>query len=130
MTGSSSVASAAQYLRGKGGLTVVAAGNSSTNPGYADSPYIISVSATDSSDNKASWSNYGAYVDVAAPGVGIWTTTNGGGYGAVSGTSFSSPMTAGVVALMMAANPGLSPADLESALKSSADDLGAAGRCV
>lgn len=127
-TGSSSIASAAQYLRGKGGLTVVAAGNDGANPGYADSPYIISVSATNSSDSRTSWSNYGAYVDVAAPGDGIWTTLNGGGYGTVWGTSFSSPTTAGVVALMMAANPGLSPADLESALKSSADDLGAAGR--
>ncbi|HNW77978.1 MAG TPA: S8 family serine peptidase, partial [Candidatus Competibacteraceae bacterium] len=45
-TSSSSIASAAQYLRSKGGVTVVAAGNSSTDPGYSDSPYMISVSAT------------------------------------------------------------------------------------
>ncbi|MCB1770246.1 MAG: S8 family serine peptidase [Candidatus Competibacteraceae bacterium] len=126
-TGSSSIASAAQYLQNKGGVTVVAAGNSSTNPGYSDSPYMISVSATDSSDAKASWSNYGYFVDVAAPGVSIWTTTNGGGYSAVSGTSFASPVTAGVVALMKAANPGLSPSSLEDILKNTADDLGSAG---
>ena len=126
-TSSSSIASAAQYLQNKGGVTVVAAGNSSTNPGYSDSPYMISVSATDSNDAKASWSNYGYFVDVAAPGVSIWTTVKGGSYGAVSGTSFASPVTAGVVALMMAANSSLSPATLEQILESTAQDLGAAG---
>lgn len=127
LTTSSSIASAAQYMIGKGGVVVGAAGNSGTDRGYSDSPYIISVSATDSNDAKASWSSYGYYVDVAAPGVGIWTTTNGGGYGAVNGTSFASPVTAGVVALMMAANPSLSPAQLEQILESTADDLGATG---
>ena len=126
-TSSSSIASAAQYLRSKGGVTVVAAGNSSTDPGYSDSPYMISVSATDSNDAKASWSNFGYFVDVAAPGVSIWTTTNGGGYGAVSGTSFASPVTAGVVALMMAANPSLPPTTLEQVLENTATDLGDAG---
>ncbi|MCP5159414.1 MAG: S8 family serine peptidase [Gammaproteobacteria bacterium] len=127
-TGSSSIASAAQYLQGKGGVTVVAAGNSGADPGYSDSPYMISVSATASNDTKASWSNFGYFVDVAAPGVNIWTTTNGGSYGAVSGTSFSSPVTAGVVALMIAANPSLSPTVLEEILENTADDLGSAGR--
>ena len=126
-TSSASIASAAQYLRSKGGVTVVAAGNSSTDPGYSDSPYMISVSATDSNDAKASWSNFGYFVDVAAPGVSIWTTTNGGGYGAVSGTSFASPVTAGVVALMMAANPSLPPTTLEQVLENTATDLGDAG---
>lgn len=127
LTTSSAIVNAAQYMIGKGGVVVGAAGNSGTDRGYSDSPYIISVSATDSNDVKASWSSYGYYVDVAAPGVGIWTTTNGGGYGAVSGTSFSSPVTAGVVALMKAANPALSPATLEQILENTADDLGATG---
>ena len=126
LTTSSSITSAAQYMIGKGGVVVGAAGNSGTDRGYSDSPYIISVSATDSNDAMASWSSYGYYVDVAAPGVSIWTTTNGGGYGAVNGTSFASPVTAGVVALMMAANPSLSPAKLEQILESTADDPGVA----
>jgi subtilisin family serine protease len=126
-TNSSSIASAAQYLQGKGGLTVVAAGNDGVNPGYSDSPYMITVSATDSNDAKASWSNYGNFVDVSAPGVSIWTTVKGGSYGAVSGTSFASPVTAGAIALMMAANPSLLSADLEEILKKTADDLGASG---
>jgi subtilisin family serine protease len=126
-TNSSSIASAAQYLQGKGGVTVVAAGNSSTNPGYSDSPYMITVSATDSNDIKTSWSNYGYFVDVSAPGVSIWTTFKGGGYGTVNGTSFASPITAGVVALMMAASPDLSSCELEEILKTTADDLGNTG---
>ena len=126
-SGSPTIDSAAQYLRSKGGLVVVAAGNSSANPGYAADPYVIAASATDSADAKAGWSNYGNYVDFAAPGVGIWTTTRGGGYGAVSGTSFASPTTAAVVALTMAANPKLGPAEVEAVLQATVNDLGTAG---
>lgn len=127
LTTSSSVSSAAQYMNSKGGVVVVAAGNTGTDRGYSDSPYMISVSATDSSDVKASWSSFGYHVDVAAPGVSIWTTTKGGSYNAVNGTSFASPVTAGVVALMKAANPALSPATLEQILESTATDRGTAG---
>lgn len=123
MTGSASVTTAAQYMRNKGGVVVVSAGNNGVDPGYTDNPAIISVSATDSNDAKASWSNYGAYVDVAAPGVSIVTTTKGGGYGGVSGTSFSSPATAGVVALIISANPNLTPTGIEKILESSADKV-------
>jgi subtilisin family serine protease len=124
---SSSARSAAQYMKNKGGLVVTSAGNYGVEETIAPSDTMITVSATDSNDNKASWSSFGSFVDVAAPGTSIYSTVNGGGYGAVSGTSFSSPITAGVVALMMSANPALSPADLEKALYSSAIDLGAAG---
>lgn len=124
---SSSARSAAQYMKNKGGLVVTSAGNYGVEETIAPSDTMITVSATDSNDNKASWSSYGSFVDVAAPGTSIYSTVNGGGYGSVSGTSFSSPITAGVVALMMSANPALSPADLEKALYSSALDLGTAG---
>jgi len=108
-------------------MVVVAAGNSSTNPGYTADPYVVAVSATDSADAKASWSNYGNYIDFAAPGVGIWTTTRGGSFSAVSGTSFASPTTAAVVALTMAVNPKLAPAEVEAVLQSTVNDLGTAG---
>ena len=124
VSGSSTVTSAAQYMRNKGGVVVVAAGNSGSDPGYASNQYMISVSATGSSDTRTSWSSYGDYVDFAAPGSGIWTTKRGGSYGAVSGTSFSSPVTAGVVALMMSANPDLSPGEIEAILQHTAVDLG------
>jgi len=127
VSGSSTVSSAANYMKSKGGLVVASAGNGGADLGIADDPNIITVSATDSSDNLASWSSYGNVVDVSAPGVGIVTLTNGGGTGSWNGTSFSSPIAAGVVALIFAAKSGLSPADAEKILKSSAVDLGATG---
>jgi subtilisin family serine protease len=86
------------------------------------------VGATDSSDNKTSWSSYGIGTDVTAPGDNVFTTFSGGGFGGASGTSFSAPVTLGVYALMMAANPALAPADLDRILFATARDLGAAGR--
>lgn len=125
---SASVISAAQYMKSKGGLVVVAAGNNGIDEAITPTTSMISVSATDSNDAKASWSSYGSFVTVAAPGTNIWTTTSTGGYGQWQGTSFASPVTAGVVALMMSANPTLSNAQIESLLYSTAVDLGTAGR--
>ena len=130
VTGSASVQSAAQYMKNKGGLVVVAAGNNGVAETIAPSSTMITVSATNSSDVRASWSSYGGFVTIAAPGDGIWTTTRGGGYGSWWGTSFASPVTAGVVALMMAANTSLTAGDVESLLYSTATDLGAAGKDI
>ncbi len=127
---SSAIQSAGNYLKSKGGLLVVAAGNSGTNDGAPATSAMIPVSATDGSDLLASWSSYGSYVAVAAPGVGIWTTASDGSYRSASGTSFASPITAGVVALMMAAKPTLSSGQVESLLYSTALDLGTAGRDI
>ena len=124
---SSSVQSAASYLRGKGGIFVCAAGNEGALQSISNPASVITVAATDSNDTRASWSNYGDEIDISAPGVGIYTTTAGGGYGSVSGTSFATPATAGVLSLIFAANPKLSPDQAESVLKSTADDLGTAG---
>ncbi|MDB5756690.1 MAG: hypothetical protein JWR56_3118, partial [Massilia sp.] len=122
------VQNAAQYMRNKGGVVVASAGNTGALDSTPNTSTILTVAATDSADQRASWSAYGPVVDVAAPGVGIWTTTAGGSYGAVSGTSFSSPLTAGVVALMLSANPALQPSQVDSILTSTADDLGTPGR--
>ena len=120
----SSVTTAANYFRSKGGIVVSSAGNNGTNPGYGENTSMITVSATTSSDAKASWSNYGNFVDVAAPGVSILTTKDGGGIGSTSGTSFSAPLTAAVVALIMAQNAELTISEVENILEDSADDLG------
>jgi thermitase len=127
---SSAIQSAGNYLKGKGGLLVVAAGNSGANDGSPAITSMIPVSATDANDQRASWSSFGNYVAVAAPGVGIWTTSADGTYRSASGTSFASPITAGVVALMMSANPALSAGTIESLLYASAADLGAAGKDI
>ena len=128
VAGSASIQNAAQYMKNKGGLVVVAAGNNGTDQNYMPTTTLIAVSATDGNDFKTSWSNYGNFVSMSAPGAGILTTTWGGGYGSVSGTSFASPLTAGVVALMMAANTGLANTDIEKRLFSTAIDLGDMGR--
>ncbi|MEM2669050.1 MAG: S8 family serine peptidase, partial [Candidatus Bathyarchaeia archaeon] len=123
----SSLSSAAKYLMDKGGLAVAAAGNTGKYEDYADNPYIVSVSATASGDTLASFSSYGPYVDLSAPGVSIYTTVKGGSYGSVSGTSFSAPIVAGVAALIFSVNPSLTPADVERILESTAVDLGDSG---
>ncbi len=125
--GSVTIQNAANYMRSKGGIVVNSAGNTGVLVSAAANAALISVSATEGNDLRASWSSFGDYVDVSAPGAGIWTTTRGGGYAAVSGTSFASPVTAGVIALMMSAKPTLKPAEIESMLKSTVVDLGAAG---
>lgn len=124
---SSTVDSAAQYMRSKGGVVVVAAGNTGALRTDPPRESLTAVAATDSADARASFSSWGDYVDVAAPGVSISTTTRGGGYGGASGTSVASPVVAGVYALMMSANPALPPATLDSILLSTALDLGAGG---
>jgi len=75
----------------------------------------------------ASFSSFGRYVDVAAPGVGIYTTLRGGSWGSASGTSFSAPVTAGVIGLAFAAKPSLTPQQAEAILEANADDLGGSG---
>jgi len=117
------IKNAAQYLRNKGGVAVAAAGNSNIDVGYADNPYIITVSATDKNDSKASFSNYGDIIDVSAPGKDVYTTTVNSGYTYTWGTSFASPITSGVVALIMATNPYLTPDEVEIVLEQSADNI-------
>ena len=127
MAGSSSIISAAEYLQNKGGLVFASAGNNGTQDNTAPTPSMIVVSATDPNDNLYSWSSYGSFVTLSAPG-DVWTTSNGSGYQESMGTSFSSPLTAAVGALVMAANPNLSSASVQNILQSTAVDLGAAGK--
>ena len=125
---SASVESAAAYLKGKGGLVFVSAGNNNIDENVTSDGSMVVVSATDANDAKASFSSWGNFVTLSAPGTYIWTTDNGGAYSAWNGTSFSSPLSAGVAALVMAARPDLAGAQVESLLYTSAVDLGTAGR--
>ncbi|PTQ98829.1 subtilisin family serine protease [Nitrosomonas nitrosa] len=128
LSSSSAVQNAALYMKNKGGLVTVSGGNSGRLESFAATTTMIPVAATDAYDNRTSWSSYGNYIVLAAPGAGIWTTTSDGGYGSVNGTSFSSPITAGVIALMMAANPKMKNTDIEKILFSTAKDLGTLGK--
>ncbi len=126
---SSALQSATDYAWSKGAVVFAAAGNNgSSTPFYpAANPNVVAVSATNSTDALASWSNYGNWIDLAAPGDTILTTNNGGGYGYWSGTSFSSPIAAGVAALVLSLQPALSNSALVSLLENNSDDLGTAG---
>jgi subtilisin family serine protease len=125
-TNSSTVQSAAQYFQSKGGVVVMAAGNNGQTDTTADNPYIITVSATDQNDVIYPFSNRGNNIDLAAPGT-VYTTARGGGYVSAQGTSFASPIVAGVAALVLSVNSQLSGAQVQDVLRRSADDLGGAG---
>lgn len=126
---STTLQSAVNYAWNKGCVVIAAAGNNgNSTPCYpAACTNVVAVSATDSNDVRPSWSNFGSYVDLAAPGVSITTTYTSNSYVSISGTSFSSPITAGVAALMASVNPALTNANLVSLLVSSTDDIGTAG---
>ena len=126
ITGSKTISSAAKYFQSKGGVVVAGAGNSGLLETIADDPYILTVGATDPQDVLYYYSNHGNNMDLVAPGNNT-TTLRGGQYGAGGGTSFSSPVVAGVAALIFSANPSLTPAQVADILKQTADDLGAAG---
>src|SRR5207248_8873402 len=103
----------------KGAIIFAAAGNSgNSSPIYpAACNNVVAVSATEPNDTLAGFSSYGSWVALSAPGDNIVTTTNGGGYGAWYGTSFASPIAAGVAALALSLRPSLSNSALVSLLE-------------
>jgi thermitase len=121
----------ASYIKSIGGLLVWAAGNDGRNLTYGnrDNDDIIVVGGTDSGDSKAYFSAYGQFVDLVAPAVGVYTTDSGNDsdYASVNGTSFATPLTAGLAALIWSYDPALTPDDVELYLKQGCDDLGSSG---
>jgi thermitase len=128
-SGSSTLQTAIDYAWNKGTVVFAAAGNYSTSSLYypAACNNVVAVSSTSSSDTLSGFSNFGNWIDLAAPGESILTTSNGGGYGYWSGTSFASPIAAGVGALVLGIRPALSASALVSLLEQNADDLGTPG---
>ena len=137
---------AVNYVTAKGVVVVAAAGNA----GVSEAVYpaalnnVIAVAATDYSDRRASFSNFGSYVDIAAPGVrvlvsvpatviaynspDIYTTLTDREsqlriHPPMNGTSFSSPLVAGAAALVLAVNPQLTPEQVRKLLTATASSL-------
>jgi subtilisin family serine protease len=131
-TGFSTMLQDAIRVAGEAGITfVVAAGNSGADndavaryPSGYDLPNVIAVAATGSTGALAGFSNYGATtVDLGAPGTAIYSTLPGGRYGSLSGTSQATPHVSGAVARLAAAKPGISVAEVRTALFASVDKL-------
>lgn len=111
-------------------VLVAASGNDNTiKPGFpAAYPEVLAVAAADSRKNKASFSNYGDYIDVTAPGVNIASTYPHNQYSALSGTSMASPHAAALAALVRSVNPSLKNSEVMQVIRDTSIDIGARGQ--
>lgn len=116
---------------GKGTILVAAAGNEGPNArpvypaAYAD---VIAVTAVDRNMKPYRRAVRGDHIDIAAPGVGVWTAASVSGGRQKNGTSFAAPFVTAAASLMLGANPGMLPKDVADALAQSASDMGAPGK--
>jgi len=128
---------AVQRVSAAGIVQVAAAGNSGGSVIYpAAYSQVIAVSATDNADAIASWSSRGPEVDLAAPGVSIYSTYKGSTYKTLSGTSMAAPHVTGSSAMVLTQtikcdtdlNGVCSPAEVQQRLEATAEELGAIGK--
>lgn len=125
-----SVMLAVEKAYDNGTVVVASAGNTGNEknlPCYpASMQHVISVSAVDKNGNAGTFSQHNDMVDVAAPGVNVYSA-KASGYGYVTGTSFSAPYVAGICALVKGARANINQDDIERMLKYSSTDAGAYG---
>jgi subtilisin family serine protease len=127
---SAELSDAIDYAQNHGVLVVAAAGNQGRGtPGYpANFPGVVSVAAVDHSDDLASFSNHGSWVDLAAPGVEVLSVAPGCEcWSTPSGTSFAAPFVSAAAALVMAAEPNLTAEQVAHRLKQSAAPVAGTG---
>lgn len=109
-------------------VIVAGAGNSGGEaPFYpaAYNEYVLAVAGSAENDTRVTSSNYGAWVDVSAPGQNVLTTFSGGGYGLTSGTSVGAPFASGLAGLLLSAHPDWSPAQVRAQIIRTADSIDA-----
>jgi subtilisin family serine protease len=113
-----SIADGVSYAVAAGNGNILGFAANACNYSPARVAEAMTISATDRTDRKASWANYGSCVDWFAPGVGItsdWSTSNTA-TNTISGTSMATPHTAGVAAQYLQGNPSASPSQVRTAL--------------
>jgi type VII secretion-associated serine protease mycosin len=124
------VATAVDYAETHGVLVVAAAGNDGPT-GAANYPAALddtlAVASQDEGGDVSWFSTRGAYVDITAPGSGIVSTYKDGRWAYMSGTSMAAPHVTGAAALLLAAEPGLTPAQVRARIVGTAADRGAVG---
>ncbi|AHM57842.1 minor extracellular protease Epr (plasmid) [Peptoclostridium acidaminophilum DSM 3953] len=126
---STSFESAINAASDAGVIIVAAAGNDSSSVDYpAAYDKTIAVSATDKNNLLASFSSRGDQVDIAAPGVSIYSTYKGSAYATMSGTSMATPHVSGVIALMLQRDPEMTLDEIRQQFSSGCVDLGAEGK--
>ncbi|MFZ5816854.1 MAG: S8 family serine peptidase [Bacillota bacterium] len=126
-SGASTLENAVNYAWNKGAFLACAAGNSNTSspsyPAYYDRCF--AVAATDSADQRAWFSNYGTWVEVAAPGVDIYSTWINSSYNTISGTSMATPHVAGQAGLL--ASLGMSNSQIWNEIMNTAEPISGTG---
>ena len=122
---SSTLSSAINYAHSRGVVLVAAAGNYGTSGKVYPAAYssVIGVAGTDGSDSLYSWSSYGSWVKVSAPGCN-YTTGRSGWYGTFCGTSSAAPAVAGIAGLLVSQFPNATNTQIEQAIESSAVNVG------
>ncbi|MCJ7431844.1 S8 family serine peptidase [Candidatus Bathyarchaeota archaeon] len=120
---------AVRYAYDHGVLVVAAAGNDATDVKHYPAAYdeVFAVTATDQNDDPASFTNFGNWVEVAAPGVGIYSTVWDDSYGYMSGTSMSAPHVSGLAALIWSRFSNMARDQMWAQLQYTAEDLGNPG---
>jgi subtilisin family serine protease len=116
------------YANTQGILCIAAAGNDNVNTVFYPAGYtnVMSVASTGnggSNDQKSSFSNYGTWIDISAPGANIRSTVPTSTYGMMSGTSMACPLVAGLAGLIHSINPNLTPAQIENCIESTATNI-------
>jgi serine protease len=109
----------------KGSLVVAAAGNSGLNRMYYPAGYqsVLGVASVKRTDEKSSFSNYGNWIEISAPGEGVYSCVDAGLYNYNTGTSMASPVVAGAAALLKSVFPQLTPKQLTERLKTTSQNI-------
>jgi subtilisin family serine protease len=119
------IADAVQFAADRGALICAAAGNDNSSnllyPAALENNAVMAIGATDSQDKKASFSNYGSWVHLSAPGTSIYSTYMNNSYATLSGTSMSTPHVAGLAALVISHYSELSPLEIKARIMRSVD---------